>query len=62
MQQKSDNVVSHYVFEAPVRDMALADGVMHGVVDGHRLLYRQAATFRQRRVRTYLILIWATSG
>lgn len=28
---------------------ALADGVMHGGVDGHRLLYRQAATFRQRR-------------
>lgn len=29
--------------------MALADSVMHGGVDGHRLLYRQAATFRQRR-------------
>ena len=29
--------------------MALADSVMHGGVDGHRLLYRQAATFCQRR-------------
>ena len=61
MQQKSDNVVSHYVFEAPVRIwhwltvLCMAVLMVTGYFIGKPFwvgpgfLYRQAATFRQRR-------------
>ena len=64
MQQKSDNVVEPLcAFEAPVRIWHWLTGIsVRGGVDGHRILYRQAATFRQRRGDAYLVLIWATSG
>ena len=58
MQQKSDNVVSHYVFEAPVRIwhwltvLCMAVLMVTGYFIGKPLTSRSgdiAATFRQRR-------------
>ena len=49
MQQKSDNVVSHYVFEAPVRIWHWLTVLCMAVLMVTGYFIRQAATFRQRR-------------
>ena len=49
MQQKSDNVVSHYVFEAPVRIWHWLTVLCMAVLMVTGYFIGKAATFRQRR-------------
>ena len=60
MQQKSDNVVSHYVFEAPVRIWHWLTVLCMAVlmVTGYFIASRYLPSAARRRICS----IWATSG